>query len=71
MKDKKHPQHVYEYDFEGEKETSRQLMDSYSSGVIGDAMASVVENPEAQSDNELYEKLDAYTVYRLRKAGLC
>ncbi|MEK1828349.1 hypothetical protein AAAC51_02565 [Priestia megaterium] len=51
----KHPQHVYEYDFEGEKETSRQLMDSYSSGVIGDAMASVVENPEAQSDNELYE----------------
>ena len=55
MKDKKHPQHVYEYDFEGEKETSRQLMDSYSSGVIGDAMASVVENQEAQSDNELYE----------------
>jgi hypothetical protein len=53
MKDKKHPQH--EYDFEGEKETSRQLMDSYSSGVIGDAMASVVENPEATSDNELYE----------------
>ena len=34
MKDKKHPQHVYEYDFEGEKETSRQLMDSYRSGAL-------------------------------------
>lgn len=55
MKDKKYLQYVYEYDFEGEKEILRQLMDFYLSGVIGDVMVFVVENSEVQSDNELYE----------------
>ncbi len=56
MKEKKKPQHVYEYDHEGEKKTFQQLMDSYSSGVVGDGyMASTFENVEDKSDNELYE----------------
>ncbi|MBN8250688.1 hypothetical protein [Priestia flexa] len=56
MKEKKNPQHVYEYDHEGEQQTFQQLMDSYSSGVVGDGyMASTIENVEAKSDNELYE----------------
>ncbi|MBM7701216.1 hypothetical protein [Metabacillus iocasae] len=56
MKDKKHPQHQYEYDQAGEQETFQQLMDSYASGVVGDGyMAQPIEDVEAKSDSELYE----------------
>ncbi|MCM3002797.1 hypothetical protein [Priestia koreensis] len=35
MSEKKRPQNQFEYNEQGDQETSQQIMDAYSSGVVG------------------------------------